>query len=93
MDIINDLGPTVVARLAGCKPPSVTEWRKRGIPVDRCPVLERGTDGRYTCETMRPDIVWHRVPDDEWLWHPAGRPLHDVAKAALTPRQTSFAGV
>ena len=81
MDIISDLGGvSAVARMVGCKPPSVTEWRKRGVPPDRCPTIERGTAGRYSCEQLRPDIRWHRVPDAAWPWPPAGRPLIDVAR-------------
>lgn len=80
--VIDDLGgPAAVARLVRVKPPSVIEWRRRGIPAERCPALERATEGRHTCEGMRPDVVWHRVPDPAWPWHPQGRPLLDVARA------------
>lgn len=75
-------GPTVIARMVGCRPPSVIEWRKRGIPADRCPVIERGTDGRWPCERLRPDVRWHRVADADWPWHPDGRPLIDVTASA-----------
>lgn len=80
-------GSSAVARIVGVKSPSVTEWRRRGIPADRCPALERASEGKVTCEEMRPDVVWHRVPDAEWP-HPQGRPLIDVAArqvAASTP--------
>jgi len=73
-------GPTAVARLMGCKPPSVIEWRKRGIPADRCPAFERATEGAAPCETLRPDVPWHRVLDADWPWHPQGRPLIDVGR-------------
>ena len=83
MDIISDLGGvSAVARMVGCKPPSVTEWRKRGVPPDRCPTIERGSAGRFSCEQLRPDISWHRVPDAAWPWHPNGRPLIDVTSQA-----------
>lgn len=71
-------GPAAVARMLGIKPPSVIGWNGR-IPADRCPDLERAIDGRFTCEQMRPDIRWQRVPDAEWP-HPEGRPCIDVAK-------------
>lgn len=81
MDIISELGGvTAVARMAGCKPPSVMEWRKRGVPAARCPGIERATLGQFPCEKTRPDISWHRVPDPTWPWHPAGRPLIDVTR-------------
>lgn len=81
MDIISDLGPTAIARMFGVRPPSVVEWRTRGIPAERCPTLERETQGRYCCEAMRPDVHWLRVPDAEWPWHSEGRPLIDVVAA------------
>jgi DNA-binding transcriptional regulator YdaS (Cro superfamily) len=80
MDILTELTPSALARMAGVRPPSVMEWIGRGrIPTDRCPALERGTEGRYTCEQMRPDISWARIPDAQWTWHPQGRPVIDVA--------------
>ena len=75
---IDDLGGTVcVARMAGVSAPSVTNWRKRGIPPDRCPRIEKATAGRMTVEELRPDVCWVRVPDAEWP-HPGGRPCIDV---------------
>lgn len=86
MDLITSLGgPTELARLLGCKPPSVTEWRVRGIPAERCPAIERAKEGRFTCEQMRPDIKWVRVPDPEWPWHPQGRPLRDDTGLSTEP--------
>lgn len=88
MDIISDLGGvSAVARMVGCKPPSVMEWRKRGIPADRCPTIERASLGKVACEQLRPDIAWHRVPDAAWPWHPEGRPLIDVARAQLATQE------
>jgi hypothetical protein len=65
--------------MVGCRVPSVIEWRKRGIPADRCPAIERATSGAVTCETLRPDVTWSRIPDPSWP-HPAGRPVIDVAR-------------
>lgn len=80
LNVIEDLGgPAKVARLVNVKPPSVIEWRRRGIPADRCPALEAASEGKHTCEGMRPDVAWLRVPDMQWPWHPSGRPLIDVA--------------
>jgi hypothetical protein len=84
MDIIAELGgPSALARMVGLQPPSITEWRKRGIPADRCPAIERATEGRVPCERLRPNVRWYRVPDAAWPWHPEGRPLIDVAAPAL----------
>lgn len=71
-------GPSAVARILGIKAPSVCGWGDRP-PPDRCPALERATSGRVTCEEMRPDIRWTRVPDPHWP-HPGGRPCIDPAK-------------
>ncbi len=80
MDLIQQLGgPSAVARIVGCKTPSVIEWRKRGIPAERCPLIERATLGAYTVEQLRPDASWSRIPDPTWP-HPAGRPVIDVAR-------------
>jgi DNA-binding transcriptional regulator YdaS (Cro superfamily) len=80
---VDDMGGTVaVARLAGVAPPSVTAWRTRGIPADRCPAIEAGSAGRFACEGIRPDVAWVRIPDANWPWHPAGRPAHDLTKTA-----------
>ena len=57
---LDDLGGTVaVARMAGVAPPSVTAWRKRGIPAERCPDIERATGGTVRCEELRPDVDWN----------------------------------
>lgn len=81
---LDQIGGTVaVARMAGVAPPSATAWRKRGIPPDRCPAIERGSAGKATCEQLRPDVTWHRVPDADWPWHAAGRPLIDVTRQSV----------
>lgn len=49
----------------------------RPAPPDRCPAIERAEEGRVTCEQLRPDVVWRRLPDPNWPWHPAGRPVRD----------------
>jgi hypothetical protein len=84
MDIIDQLGGTaVVARLVGCRSPSVSEWRHKGvIPQDRCPLIERGTEGKFHCEVLNPEVPWLRVADPAWPWHPEGRPVIDVVNAA-----------
>lgn len=74
-------GPVQVARMFGIAPPSVTLWRKRGIPPDRCPTIEQHTAGRVSVEELRPDVRWVRVSDPAWP-NPAGRPCHDYAGPA-----------
>lgn len=78
-DLIDKLGgPTVVARMCDVRVPSVIDWRRSGIPRDRCPDIERASGGKVTCDEMRPEVAWVRVPDPDWP-HPGGRPCIDVA--------------
>jgi DNA-binding transcriptional regulator YdaS (Cro superfamily) len=89
MSMIDQLGgPTAVARMVGCRVPSVIEWRKRGIPPERCPFIEHATQATVTVETLRPDVHWARIPDPAWP-HPAGRPVIDIAR----PQVAAKAGV
>lgn len=58
----------------------------RQFPPEQCPAVERATALRgqvVTCEELRPDVPWRRIPDEQWQWHPQGRPVWDVAAAAL----------
>ena len=87
MSMIDQLGgPTAVASMVGCRVPSVIEWRKRGIPADRCPAIERATQGAVTVEVLRPDAAWSRIPDPAWP-HPAGRPVIDVARPVAVAQE------
>lgn len=76
--LIDSIGGTsAVARICNVQPPSVSEWRKKGqFPADRCPAIEHATGGAVTCEELRPDVAWVRVPDPDWP-HPQGKPLVD----------------
>ncbi len=72
-------GQSALARLIEAKPQEVWNWANgRAIPPDRCPTIERATAGKVTCEELRPDVRWQRVPDPAWP-HPEGRPCIDVA--------------
>ena len=85
-ELIQSLGgPTAVARMLGIKAPSVIGWRGK-IPTERCPAIERAMGGQRTCEELRPDVHWHRVPDADWP-HPQGRPLIDVVRAPVPPAE------
>ena len=62
-EIIDLLGGTAkVARLMGVRPPSVHEWRERGIPEDKMLRLAVPLE-EQTCRRVR---RWHLRPDD---WH------------------------
>lgn len=51
---------TKMAQKLGVSPQAVCFWRdaKRRIPAEKCPDIERGTEGRVTCEALRPDVDW-----------------------------------
>lgn len=51
---------------------------RRSAPAERCPSIERATEGRVSVEQLRPDVRWVRIPDPAWP-HPEGRPCIDVA--------------
>lgn len=69
-------GPTAVARMTGLSVPTVHGWKS--IPMQHCPAIERALDGRFSCDLLRPDLVWRRIADATWP-HPEGRPLMDFA--------------
>jgi DNA-binding transcriptional regulator YdaS (Cro superfamily) len=74
-------GQAGLARLVGItvsKPGAVVwAWLARGqAPTEWCPAIERIT--AVTCEVLRPDVAWVRVPDLSWP-HASGRPCLDLA--------------
>lgn len=74
------------ARTLGVHPDQVRQWRNktgdRRPSAENSAAIEEATDGLVTCEVLRPDLVWHRVKDKSWPWHPAGRPVLDVTRVA-----------
>lgn len=74
---------TALAVAVKAQPQLVWQWaNNRPVPADRCADIERASDGDVTCEELRPDLTWVRVPDKHWPWHRKGRPLLDVTAAA-----------
>lgn len=75
----------VLARTLGLPAPLLSAWaskdpcKRRPVPVERCPDIERATNGAVTCEELRADKTWTRVPDLAWP-HSRGRPLVDFAR-------------
>lgn len=64
-ELIDALGGTsAVARSVKVRPPSVHEWRTRGIPADKRMLLgaaiEQATQRRVRRWDLRPDD-WHRI--------------------------------
>lgn len=81
---IFDDGFLGLARRIGVSAPSVHEWAsgKRPTPPVRCALIEFVTRGKVTCEQIRSDVVWVRIPDAAWP-HPGGRPAIDVCSKKL----------
>jgi hypothetical protein len=69
-----------LARQIGVVGVLVNQWQsgKRRVPDTHCPAIELATEGVVTCEELRPDVPWTRIPDATWP-HPKGRPLIDPA--------------
>lgn len=58
---IAQLGLTGLARsLGNISAPGVAKWLRNGVPLDRCPAVERATAGAVRCEDLRPDVEWLR---------------------------------
>lgn len=50
-------GKSAVAARFGLTPWAVSKWSRR-VPAERCPDLERLTNGAVRCEDLRPDVDW-----------------------------------
>lgn len=75
-----------LARKLGVSKGAAHQWKRpNAIPESHCVVIERDTNAKATCEQLRDDIAWVRVPDSQWP-HPQGRPCIDVA-ATLAKKQ------
>jgi DNA-binding transcriptional regulator YdaS (Cro superfamily) len=53
-------GQAALASALGVSRGAVPQWKQsdRRIPAEYCPKVERLTDGKVTCEQLRPDIEW-----------------------------------
>ncbi|WP_373766364.1 transcriptional regulator [Glaesserella sp.] len=49
-----------LAKFIKVAPPIVSFWAsgKRQVPAEHCPEIERFTNGKVTCEELRPDVNW-----------------------------------
>jgi len=58
---LQEVEPAIaLAKKIGVAAPLISQWRTgaRRVPADRCPEVERATDGRVRCEDLRPDVDW-----------------------------------
>lgn len=51
---------SALAKALGVHPSLPSQWLSghRPIPADRCPAIERATNGLVRCEDLRPDVDW-----------------------------------
>jgi DNA-binding transcriptional regulator YdaS (Cro superfamily) len=50
---------SAIAAALGVAPQVVNNWlRRRRVPADHCPAIERVTGGSVRCEDLRPDVDW-----------------------------------
>ncbi|MNL62285.1 hypothetical protein D3C87_1862940 [compost metagenome] len=53
-----------LAKVLGVPAPLLSAWasekpkRRRQVPAEWCPLIERATGGAVLCEDLRPDIAW-----------------------------------
>ena len=49
-----------LARVIGVHQSFPSQWLSghRRVPADRCPAIERATNGAVRCEDLRPDVDW-----------------------------------
>lgn len=49
-----------LGRSLGISPSLISQWANeiRQIPAERCPEIEKATNGAVTCEELRPDVDW-----------------------------------
>lgn len=55
---LKELNQSEIARQLGIKPQAVQQWFKTKVPAERCPDIERISNGYVTCEELRPDVDW-----------------------------------
>jgi DNA-binding transcriptional regulator YdaS (Cro superfamily) len=37
---------------------ALQQWRTSRVPAERCPEIEKATNGAVRCEDLRPDVDW-----------------------------------
>ena len=74
-------GAVRLADAIGEKPSTVGNWHRRGVPLDKCALIEAATDGAVRCEDLRPDVDWVRDP----AGHVTGYHVRVTAQPAAAP--------
>ncbi|ETD72956.1 Cro/Cl family transcriptional regulator [Pelistega indica] len=49
-----------IAQAINIKPIAISRWAlgRRQVPAERCPDIEKATNGLVRCEDLRPDVDW-----------------------------------
>lgn len=47
-----------LSKLLNVSVAAIGNWKFRGVPAEKCPVIERVTNGHVRCESLRPDVDW-----------------------------------
>lgn len=50
-----------LAGLIGVSQQTLSNWKERGVPIERCLAIERATDSEVTRKDLRPDdfeLIW-----------------------------------
>lgn len=55
----------------------VQQWLRSRVPTERCPDIERATDGAVTCEELRPDLA------EQWAYLRNSKPLNEASPAHI----------
>jgi DNA-binding transcriptional regulator YdaS (Cro superfamily) len=67
-------GMAKLAEAMGESPQTLSNWRKRGVPTDKCASMELISGGAVSRRDLRPDD-WHRIwPELITDEHPAPAP-------------------
>lgn len=53
-------GASELAKLLGVSAQAISNWKERGVPIDRCVAIERATGGLVTRKDLRDDwqAIW-----------------------------------
>jgi DNA-binding transcriptional regulator YdaS (Cro superfamily) len=49
-----------LAQLLGVEPMTIRQWKRRGVPPERCIEVERAVGGKVTRYELRPDVFGER---------------------------------
>lgn len=66
-------GRAELARAVGVGLTAISNWPHRGVPIDKCPAIERATDGAVTRRHLRPNDwgdIWPELIDAAHPWPP-----------------------